>query len=138
MRPTIIHATDLSENHYKMCERAVDIAERFNAKLYLLHVLETPPSMVLAQGLGFTQIDNPEPLLEDATAVMTVLGEAFSIPKKQLLVESGSPKLHILQKANDLDAQVIIIGHHSNKDLLGNTAGAIIDGASCDVFVLRE
>lgn len=138
MRPTLIHATDLSENHYKMCERAVDIAERFNAKLYLLHVLETPPSMVLAQGLGFTEIDNPEPLLEDATAVMAILGEAFSIPKKQLLVESGSPKLHILQKANDLDAQVIIIGHHSNKDLLGNTAKGIIDGASCDVFVLRE
>lgn len=138
MRPTIIHATDLSENHYKMCERAVDMAERFKAKLYLIHVLETPPSMVLAQGLGFTEIENPEPLLEDAIAVMGILGETFAIPKKQLLVETGSPKLHILQKANDLDAQMIIIGHHSSKGLLGNTAQAIIHEADCDVFVMRE
>ena len=51
----IIHATDLSENHFGMCERAVAIAKKLQAKLYLLHVVETPSSMVLAQGLGFAE-----------------------------------------------------------------------------------
>ena len=138
MRPTVLHATDLSENHFRMCERAVDIAQRFNAKLFLLYVLETPPSIVLAQGLGFTEIDNPEPLLEDATAVMAVLGETFKIPQKQLLVESGSPKIHILKKATDLNTNMIIIGHHTNNRLLGNTARSITDEAKCDVLILRE
>lgn len=138
MRPTVLHATDLSENHFRMCERAVDIAQRFNAKLFLLYVLETPPSMVLAQGLGFTEIDNPEPLLEDATAVMAVLGETFKIPQKQLLVESGSPKIHILKKATDLNTNMIIIGHHTNNRLLGNTSRSITDEAKCDVLILRE
>lgn len=140
MRITILHATDLSENHFKMCERAVDIAKRFNAKLYLMYVLETPSSMILAQGLGFTEIENPEPLLEDAHSVMKILGETFAIPKNQLLVELGSAKVHVLQKAQDLACQLIIIGHHSNSKsmILGNTARGIVDEALCDVLTLKE
>lgn len=139
MPTTILHATDLSENHFRMCERAVDIAKRFNAKLYLLHVLETPSSMLLAQGLGFTEIENPAPLLEDAESVMALLGETFVIPKKQLIVELGSPKLHILQKTIDLGCQMLIIGHHSkNSRSLGNTTSSIIGESICDVLTLRE
>jgi nucleotide-binding universal stress UspA family protein len=139
MQGNIIHATDLSENHFSMCERAVDIAKKFNAKLYLLYVLETPPSMVLAQGLGFTEIEDPKPLLEDAQSVMTLLGETFAIPKKQLIVELGSPKVHVLQKTVDLACQMLIIGHHSNRNTLwANTARSIVDEAQCDVLTLRE
>lgn len=139
MPTTIIHATDLSENHFRMCERAVDIAKRFNAKLYLLHVIETPSSMLLAQGLGFTEIENPAPLLEDAESVMGVLGETFVIPKKQLIVELGSAKHHILQKTIELGCQMLIIGHHSKSShSLGNTARSIIGEANCDVLTLRE
>lgn len=133
----IIHATDLSENHFGMCERAVEIAKKLQAKLYLLHVVETPPSMVLAQGLGFAEIDNPAPLVQDAQAVMMVLGETLGIPKKQLLVELGTPKQHILQKEADLACQMIIVGHHSSNHILGNTARAIVDEAKCDVLTLR-
>ncbi|MBP6918714.1 MAG: universal stress protein [Legionellaceae bacterium] len=140
MRITILHATDLSENHFKMCERAVDIAKQLNAKLYLLHVIETPPSMVLAQGLGFVEIERPEPLVLDAKSVMGVLGETLAIPKNQLLVELGSAKVHILQKATDLACQMIIIGHHSDSKsaFLGNTARGVVDEALCDVLTLRE
>ena len=140
MPHTILHATDLSENHFRMCQRAVDIAQRFNARLYLMHVLETPSSMVLAQGLGFTEIENPQPLLDDAKSVMTVLGEALAIPKNRLLVELGSAKVHILQKAIDLGCKMIIIGHHTKSEpgLIGNTARKIIDEAQCDVLTLVE
>lgn len=134
---TILHATDLAENHFSMCERAVDIAKKFHAKLYLLHVVETPSSMLLAQGLGFTEIDNPQPLLEDARSVMTLLGETFGIPKKQLLIELGTPKIHILQKEADLACQLIIVGHHASNLILGNTARAVVDAAKCDVLTLR-
>lgn len=135
---TILHATDLSEHHFRMCERAVDIAKQLHAKLYLMHVVETPSTLLLAQGLGFTEIENPEPLLEDARGVMAVLGDTFKIPKKQLLVELGSAKQHILQKSTDLSCQMIIIGHHSAKLMLGNTARSIADEAKCDVLTLRE
>lgn len=137
MSTTILHATDLSENHFNMCERAVDLAKKLHAKLYLLHVVETPSTMLLAQGLGFTEIESPEPLLEDARSVMALLGETLGIPKKQLLIELGSPKQHILQKEAYLACQMIIVGHHSSNHMLGNTARAIVDEAKCDVLTLR-
>ena len=139
MHTTLLHATDLAENHFKMCERAVDIAKRLNAKLHILHVVETPPSMVLAQGLGFTEIEDPTQLVEDAKSVLAVLGEALAIPKSLLSVELGSPKTHILQKASSLDCQMIIIGHRRNNNiLLGNTGQYIIAEALCDVLTLKE
>ncbi len=139
MRTTILHATDLAENHFKMCERAVDIAKRFNAQLHILHVVETPGSMLLAQGLGFTEIEDPTPLVEDAKSVLAVLGETFAIPKQQLSVELGSAKIHVLQKATDLGCQMIIIGHHAGRNsILSNAAQDIVAKAKCDVLTLKE
>lgn len=140
MSITILHPTDLMENHFKMCERAVSIAKLFKAKLYILHVVETPSTMILAQGLGFTEIEDPGPLLADAQSVMQVLGENFKIPNEQLLVKLGAAKVHILKTAIELNCQMIIIGHHSDNDsiLLGNTALTIVNEAVCDVLTIKE
>lgn len=128
MYTAILHATDLSETHYQMCQQAVDIAKKFHADLYLLHVVETPSSMLLAQGLGFTEIENPTPLMADATTVMAALTDSLKLPKHHCFVESGSVKRHILQKAADLNCQLIIVGQ---------PASALMDEAPCDVLVLR-
>jgi len=134
----ILHATDLSENHFHMCQQAVDIAKSFNATLYLLHVIEPPPSLQLAQGLGFAEFD--QPVKDDAQAVMRVLGEALNIPDSQLFVEIGSIKMHVLNKVNELSCDLIIIGGHTPNKLpafLGSTAHAVIHKACCDVLTLR-
>jgi len=134
----ILHATDLSENHFHMCQQAVDLAKRFHAKLYLLHVIEPPATLQLAQGLGFAEFDNP--VKEDAQAVMAVLCEALNIPLDQQFVEIGPIKTHILNKAKALDCNLIIIGSHTPSKLpsfLGNTAREVIHDAQCDVLTLR-
>ena len=75
MYNVILHATDLSSEHYSICEKAADFARHFKAKLYLLHVIELPASLQLAQGLGFAEFDRPVSLKVDAQAVMAALGE---------------------------------------------------------------
>ena len=72
MYTNILLATDLSENHFHMCEQAVEIAKCFHAKLYLLHVIEPPASLQLAQGLGFAEFDHP--VKDDARAVRAKQG----------------------------------------------------------------
>ena len=59
MYKNILHLTDLTTQHYLMCEKAMKIAQQFQAKLYLLHVIELPPTLQLAQGLGFAELDSP-------------------------------------------------------------------------------
>ena len=138
MYTTILHATDLRENHYQMCSQAVDIANCFHAKLYLLHVIEPPASLQLAQGLGFAEFDHP--IKDDAETVMRVLGEALNIPIDQQYVEIGSIKMHVLEKVKELACDLIIIGSHTPSKLpafLGSTAHAVAHHAPCDVLTLR-
>ena len=138
MYTRILCATDLNENHFDMCSKAKDIANHFHAKLYLLHVIEPPASLQLAQGLGFAEFDHP--IKEDAQTVMRTLGEALSIPVDQQWVEIGSIKTHVLAKAEALACELIIIGSHTPNHLpafLGSTAHAVVNHAVCDVLTLR-
>jgi universal stress protein A len=122
-----------------MCQQAASIAKAFKAQLYLLHVIEPPPTLQLAQGLGFAEFDHP--MKDDAIAVVDVLGEALAIPKEQQCVMVGSIKLNVLEKAKELGCDLIILGHHSDTKIpafLGSTAHAVVHHAHCDVLILRR
>ena len=134
----ILHATDLSENHYGMCKKAVQIAKALGVKLYLLHVIEPPPTFQLAQGLGFAELFKP--VKEDAQTVMKLLGEALDIPTAQQFVEIGSIKMNILEKVAELGCNLIIIGSHTPSPLpifLGSTAHTVLHKAPCDILTIR-
>lgn len=137
MYSSILHPTDLVENHFAVCEQAVNIAAYFGAKLHLLHVIEPPTSLQLAQGLGFAEFDKPGK--EDAQAVLAVLGENFHIPLAQQHVEVGSVKTKVREQAELLDCDLIIIGNHdaSTCAFFENATEAIIHRAPYDVLILR-
>ena len=138
MYKTILHATDLNDTHFELCEQAVGIAAHFDAQLYLIHVIEAPASLQLAQGLGFAEIGVP--VKDDAEVVMRVLGEALHIPEEQLLVESGSVKNKVLEKAAALDCDLLIIGRHTPhelSELISSTARNLMEQAPIDVLTLR-
>ena len=137
MYSIILHATDLSDTHFNMCQRALEVAKRFHAKLYLLHVIEPPASLQLAQGLGFAEFDTP--LKEDATTVMRALGEALNVPVSQQFVEIGSIKSHALNKIKDLHCDLLILGNHAHRHLpalLDTSAQGILAEVNCDVLTL--
>ena len=139
MYTNILHATDLSGNHFEMCKKALEIAKCFHTKLFLLHVIEPPASLQIAQGLGFAEFD--QPIKDDAQAVMRVLGEALNIPVNQQFVEIGSIKVNVLEKVEELACNLVIIGSHTPSNLpafLGSTAHAVVHQAKCDVLTLRN
>jgi nucleotide-binding universal stress UspA family protein len=138
MYNNILFATDLLNEHTHLAIKAAEIAKQFKAKLYLLHVIELPASFQLAQGLGFTELANPAK--DDAQTVLSLLGEELNVPAECQFVEIGSVKEHLLSKAKDLNCQLIIIGSRSSsgiQSLLGSTAHATVNHASCDVLTLR-
>ncbi|WP_131783029.1 universal stress protein [Legionella gresilensis] len=139
MYKTILHATDLSDNHYNLCQQAVKLAQCFKAKLHFLHVIETPASLQWAQSLGFAELATP--VKDDALTTMATLGEALNIPLANQHVEIGTTYNHIIAKANELSCDLIIVGsHHSTHTLppfLGSTADAVVRHAPCAVLTLR-
>lgn len=139
MYHSILHATDLSENHFHMCQQAVKLAHALNADIYFIHVIEPPRSLVLAQSLGFAEMVNPAK--DDAETVIRLLGENFNIPEDHLYVEVGSASQHILEKAKAISSDLIVLGSHYPSHFpgfLGSTAQAIIHHAQCDVLTLRN
>lgn len=137
MYANILHPTDLSQNHFDLSQKAAEIAKCFNAKLYLIHVIEPPKTLQFAQGLGFAEFDKP--IKDDAEAVINILGDAINVPPEQQFVEIGSIKSHVLDKADEIACDLIIMGSHSPTnvpDFLGSTAHAVIHHAQCDVLTL--
>lgn len=138
MYKNILHPTDLDEKHFYMCEKAADLAKRYGGKLFLLHVIEPPSSLQLAQGLGFAEFARPA--TQDAKSVMTILGESLKLPEDQLLVEIGSIKAHIFDKVIMIPCDLVILGKHSPGKLpafLGSIAHATVHHAPCDVLTLQ-
>mgnify|MGYP000264016100 CR=1 FL=1 len=135
----ILHATDLQENHYDLCLKSMEIANSFGASLHLLHVIEPPASIQLAQGLGFAEL--AAPAKDDAQLVLKIIGESLQLPKNQQHVEIGSIKMHVFNKIHELGCQLLIVGSHDpNHHLpafLGSTAHAAVNHAPCDVLTIR-
>ncbi|MDF1645412.1 MAG: universal stress protein [Legionellaceae bacterium] len=134
----ILHATDLSETHFELCEQAVALSKKLGASLSLIHVIETPVSLQVSQGLGFSEISTP--VKDDAEIVMHVLGDALHLPKSQLFVETGPVKQCVLEKLTELHCDLLVIGSHRPHDLselLGTTARSLVEHAPSDVLTLR-
>ena len=134
----ILHATDLNENHFSTCEQAKKIASHFKATLHIIHVIDTPASLQLAQGLGFAEITLPAK--DDAKLVMGLLGEALNIPESQQIIEVGSTKECIIKKIKELNCTLLIIGGHAQtqaSEFLNNTARILTEDVPCDVLTLR-
>ena len=138
MYTNILFATDLLNEHSHLTKKAAAIAKQFHATLFLLHVIELPASIQLAQGLGFTELANPAK--DDAQTVLSLIGETLNIPAKHQFVEIGSVKEHIFNKVKELNCELIILGSHASTGLnsfLGSTAHATVNHAPCDVLTLR-
>lgn len=138
MYTNILFAIDLLTEHSHLAEKAAHIAKQFKAKLYLLHVIELPASVQLAQGLGFTELASPSK--DDAKTILSLVGESLNIPESQQIVEIGSIKDSVIKKAKELDCQMIIIGSHCARgieSLFEHNVHGIINHAFCDVITLK-
>ncbi|MCX7114899.1 MAG: universal stress protein [Gammaproteobacteria bacterium] len=132
----ILHATDLQSDHFKMCEQALAFAKYHQAPLYLIHVIETPQSLLLAQTLGFVEL--VEPAKELALTVLKTIADALALPYENLFVETGSIKNHVVDKATALHCDLIMVGRQAAEGFsLGSTTCQIAQHMPCDLLILR-
>ena len=136
---TIVVAIDLSDESDTVVERAVSIAENHDAKLHILHVVE---SLTLAYGgdipMDFTDIQ--EQLQAQARQRLSQFAGRYQIPADNVHVELGSIEKTILDQADKLDADLIVVGSHTRSGLallLGSTARGLVPGAHCDVLAVK-
>ena len=136
----ILLATDLSDNSHKVAERAHEIAKESNAKLNVIHVIEHSP---VAYGGEFAipiDVSLEKTIEENAKQALVKLGEEFNINTADQHLESGSVKLAVINCAEEISCDLIVVGthgHHGIELLLGSRANAILHAAKCDVLIVR-
>jgi len=131
----ILCAADLTEGSRRIVKKAWELANQFDAKLYLIHTVEPIPAYGYP---GVTLIESPH--IDEAKKHLKTLAEDFLIPEEQTSVVVGLPKTEILKKAKELKIDLIVVGSHGRHGisrLLGSTANAVLHSSECDVVTVR-
>ncbi len=131
----ILLATDLAETSHPCAQKARQLANQLNAKLSIMHVVEPIPAYGYP---GVTAVESP--YIEEAKKAIVKLGKDFDILPKDIHTEIGPTKFEILKIAEEIGADLIIVGSHGRHGLgllLGSTANAVLHSAKCDVLTVH-
>lgn len=143
----ILCPVDYSIYSEKALAYAIELATKFQAKLYLLHVLDT----------RFLDVNNPElPYIPVTTNIINE--ETIDMLKSRLLksvneetqgkisveaiVVQGVPFAEIIRTAKECNTDLIVLGTHGRTGLahvfMGSVAEKVVRKASCPVLTIRH
>jgi len=141
----ILLATDFSENSKWALTYALSFAQKFDAKLYILHVIQQPtyPLGMYAE-ISFDAMDKFNRNISDVTErEMKSLCEAQlgSFKNFESLIVNGTPYLEIIRIAKEKEVDMIVVGTHGRTGLdhvlFGSTAEKVLRKSTCPVLSVR-
>jgi len=136
----VLLATDLSQEASAVVEKAKQLADLYQAKLSLIHVVESLP-IYFGNELVLPETQEIErQLLQRAKQKMAALCKSQAIDESDAHVEMGVTKIEVIDFAKQNGVDLIVLGSHSRhglEHLLGSTARAVVNAAPCDVLAVR-
>lgn len=151
----ILYATDLSKNSAYAFRYAMDLAEKYDAEIVVLHVIEPIPPMVKHYVKGFVDEINWEEKVkyQQEMAIERIKKRLEEFCKREtqdapqclalvstILVRPGHPVEEILKAADEEQCDMIILGTHGKgflkQTFLGSVARSVLDRARKPVFII--
>ena len=137
----ILVALDVSQEARTVLSKAEDLAQRYGgAELTIIHVIEPMALDNSYESLPVISIDIEKALYERAQQYIAQISTELGLGAVPVRVEIGSVKGEILRVADEINADLMVIGTHGRHGmaiLLGSTANAILHGTQCDVLAVR-
>ena len=139
----IIVAVDLTDEAQQVLEQAKETATQNGGELSLLTVVK--PINQVYGGFDVAAMSSDAALIEQdavkqAEERLAEHAKAAGVPADRTYVGRGSPAFEIRQMAEQIGADLIVIGTHGRHGLgllLGSTATGVLHGAPCDVLTVR-
>ncbi len=138
---TILSPVDFNDNSLPALNYAAVFAQQFEARSYLLHVVQTDAGHLRQE---LQHITKNEWLAESIATdrlkriALDKLGERI---RYEVLVRTGEPVQSILDTAIDIEADLIVMATHGRSGLshffLGSVTERVVREASCPVFTIR-
>jgi universal stress protein A len=135
----ILVAVDLSDDSEQVTQRARALSDANEAELHLIHVIE-PLSFAYGGDIPMDFSGIQEEIHQQASQQLQRFGESNDIDASQQYIVLGRPEVEIHAKADDIDADLIVVGSHGRYGLallMGSTANGVLHGATCDVLAVR-
>jgi len=137
----VLLAADLSEQDDYVVRKARHLAQLFQAKLSVIHVLDSIPMPDTAYGtIVALNRDSSYEMLETVKTRLSRLGDWLGIDPARRWMVWGVPGEEIVRVAEQEHADLIIVGSHGRHGLgllLGSTANRVLHHAKCDVMAIR-
>lgn len=121
-----------SESGELVLQRGLELARALGAEVHLVTGFSDGPAV------GDEVTPQREAAEEELRAVAERLGDEVAA---QTHTVPRAPSAAILEVAEQIGADVIVIGNHRAQGLvrlLGNVASAVVSHASCNVFVVKS
>ncbi len=141
---TIVCCTDFSENAHRAVAQAVDMAARFNAKLYLLHVLPPLINPVLLDS-GWIPPEMPRDAIILKIEEQMQARYGAQMPHEvdyELVVQDGHVSSEILEFVRTQSVDLVIMGAYGLSGmglvLFGSVTKRVAQKAACSVLIVRE
>ncbi len=149
----ILYATDLSEDARYAFDYALNIANQFNAKLTLLHVIREELLDLLIFDVGIDRLPSmkkrftieKEHLQKTRTALMEKVKNEYGwdiAETDEIVVEKGSPVKVILRVAEEQNCDLIVMGRKGKGTLedamMGDTVRRVLHRSKRPVLVARH
>ena len=139
----ILFATDFSESSDFSIKHALLFSKTFNAKLHVLHVVNEPVDLsgFYVPHISFEKLE--EEIAEGAQKMMDnfIKSNLKGFDNFETFVVSGVPFNVILDKATEIDADLIIMGTHGRTGLdhvlFGSTAEKVVRKSQIPVLTVR-
>ncbi len=139
----ILFPTDFMEGCAEAIPYAVDLAKKYNARLYIVHVIH---DVTKATGLYVPHVAVDElfkSMHEEAEKEIkrVYLEELRGLEDLEYAVLRGIPYEEIIKFADDKGIDLIIMATHGRKGLdrlfFGSTAEKVVKNAKCPVLTVR-
>ncbi|HKZ17566.1 MAG TPA: universal stress protein [Geobacteraceae bacterium] len=139
----ILYATDFSETSEYAFDYAASLAEKFNSRLIVIHVINEPVDLrgFYVPHISFDTIERE--ITQSAEKMMDKFcsQKLKNYDNYEKCTASGIPYEEILKKAGDENADLIVMGTHGRAGidhfLFGSTAERVVRNALCPVMTVR-
>ncbi|MDO8953788.1 MAG: universal stress protein [Gammaproteobacteria bacterium] len=132
----IVLASDLKSSSKNSALKARDLAQLYRAKLHIVHAITY---ISATAGAYYPEIEAD--LKKEAELAMQKLALELDVDTAYTNIYLDVPKHAILDKAKQLNAELIVIGSKGKSALtsalLGSTANAVLHYSKCNVLVVR-
>jgi len=136
-----IQDDDHHQLNKQILKEAAAMAEIVSANIHIVNAYPSPPMNIMLELPEFDPINYEDGLKKFHQKTLNDYAQRLELPKKQVHLAQGLPEDVISQVAEEIDAQLVILGTVGRSGLsatlLGHTAEQVIDNLDCDLLALK-